>query len=213
MGHVADAYRAELLGIYGTLSVIHYIESKNPAYRRGILQVGCDNDKAGWMSGQHSSCVSPSARHMDLLKSIRYIQQQLRTSVTFYHIYGHQDEKVAFSSLTREVQLNCIVDKMAQDFIDNAHSDNTAVPNPIFYHEGLYVTIGGVKVAHKLPYMLREWVGKRRLRQYLYDHGHSWSCVDKIDFHPLERYLAYQSQWFKVWFSKHWSNFVELVVK
>ena len=47
MGHAADAYRAELLGIYGLLSLIHYIESSNEDCKRGTLRIGCDNDMAG----------------------------------------------------------------------------------------------------------------------------------------------------------------------
>ena len=100
-GHSADAYRSELLGIYGLLNLILYIELHNSSYNKGFLKVGCDNDIAGWMSGQHKSRVSSSTRHLDLIKAIRYIQHQLKTQIEFYHLYGHQDESTNYTSLPR----------------------------------------------------------------------------------------------------------------
>ena len=207
MGHAADAYRAELLGIYGLLSLISYIESSNEQYQKGTLRIGCDNDMAGWMSGQYNARPSTSSSHLDLLKSIRHIQHGLKTRIEFYHIHGHQDKTTEFSLLPRDVQLNCMVDQMAQQHLEDAYTTNSTVKNPVFYHEGWFATIGGVKISHNMAYMVRDWIGKRRLRSYLHDHGYAWSYIDIIDFKPLESYLSHQSQKFKVWFSKHWSNF------
>ena len=50
-GITSDAYRGELLGIYAILSAVGYIERYNHQFTTGILQVGCDNEKAGWISG------------------------------------------------------------------------------------------------------------------------------------------------------------------
>ena len=50
-GHAADAYRGELPGIYGLLTLIQFAESVCPLYTKGHIQIGCVNKSAGWMSG------------------------------------------------------------------------------------------------------------------------------------------------------------------
>ena len=76
-GHVADAYRGELLGIYGILTLIKQIEQMHPTYAKGSIEIGCDNKSAGWMSGAPCTRTAANTRHMDLIKAIRRIKQDI----------------------------------------------------------------------------------------------------------------------------------------
>ena len=92
-GITSDAYCGELLGIYAILSAVSYIERYNHQFTTGILQVGCDNEKAGWISGLASPTPAVQSKHFDLVKAIRRLRLTLKTQITFYHTYGHQDQQ------------------------------------------------------------------------------------------------------------------------
>jgi len=209
-----DAYRGELLGILQILSAIQFAESKATNYDNGSIRLGCDNEKAGWLSGQYNTRVKPSSKHMDLIKAIRHMQKELKTKVTFYHLYGHQDKTKDFDSLPRDAQLNVLVDHEAQLHLDNSYESQSFRPNMIFPCEGWHVFIGGIKITDNHAHHIRDWVGKYNLREYLYNKGLiSWNSFQCIDFSTLEKYISQQSQYFRLWFIKHWTGFCGIGAK
>ena len=109
-GITSDPYRGELLGIYALLSAISFIEKYNRHFTTGSINIGCDNEKAGWISGKSNPSVSSTSKHFDLVRAIRRLNRSLETTVAFYHIYGHQDKNIPYHLLPRPSQLNVIVD-------------------------------------------------------------------------------------------------------
>ena len=213
-GIKADAYRAELMGILSVVVAIYIHEQKAIKYSKGSLTIGCDNKMAGWNSGKIHARVGVTVKHMDIIKAIRRTQQRLRTKITFTHIYGHQDRNARYNELDRMAQLNVQVDAMAQDHFDICYINNAFKNNAIFPYEGWYVSLGTVKIMDKHKTYIREWIGKHRLREYLYKKGLiSWNTFPHIDFDPLRDYLTQQSTSFCLWFTKHWTNFCGIGAK
>ena len=204
----ADAYRGELLGIYTILTTLLLLEKEHQPSTAWKLRIGCDNEKAGWMSEAISANVKSSCKHMDLVRAIRRTQNILTSTIEFFHVYGHQDNNTLFHLLSREAQLNVQVDATAQKHLEDCIIRNDFIRQPVFINEGWFVVIGGVKIQDSVSTHVQRWIDKRRLRQYLYDKGLiSWTGFNQIDWDPLEKYMRHQSQEFKIWFSKHWSNF------
>ena len=112
-GITSDPYREELLGIYATLSAVSYIERYNQAFTTGKLRIGCANEKAGWIFSISTPIVATQAKHFDVVKAIRRLSLTLTTIVEFYHLYGHQDKYTLVSLLSRDTQLNILVDDIA----------------------------------------------------------------------------------------------------
>ena len=63
-GITSDPYRGELIGIYAILSAISYIEKYNHHFTLGSIKVGCDNEKAGWISGKSNPMVLSTSEHL-----------------------------------------------------------------------------------------------------------------------------------------------------
>ena len=213
-GITSDPYRGELLGIYAILSAISYIEKYNHHFTMGSIKIGCDNEKAGWISGKSNPTMSSTSKHFDLVRVICRLNYSLKTSVEFYHIYGHQDKNLPYHLLPRTAQLNVIVDDLAQDQFDKAHENSNFLPNVLFHHEGWSIKIGGVKLQDKLLPHIRNWVAKRKLREYLFEKGLiAWNIFPSVDFEILREYMTAQSRAFQLWYAKHWTNFCGIGVK
>ena len=213
-GITADAYRGELLGIYAILSTISYIEKYNRHFTTGSINIGCDNEKAGWISGKSNPMVSSTSKHFDLVRAIRRLNYSLQTTVIFYHIYGHQDKNLPYYLLPRPAQLNVIVDDLAQVQFDRSHENSSFHSNVFFYHEGWSVAIGGVKLQDKILPHIRNWIAKRKLRKYLFEKDLiAWNMFPHIDFEVLRIYMSAQSRAFQLWYAKHWTNFCGIGVK
>ena len=179
----------------------------HPNYLKGNLSIGCDNEKAGFQSGDVNTPTRHHQAHIDILTAIRRLQQKMRTSITFFHIYGHQDQHTAYNHLSWEAQLNVQVDKEAQSHLDWAFEHDRFVKHPRFLMEGWTVDLGGIKMVDKLSTHVKEWIGHHKLRQYLFDKGYSWTVIPKLTFAPLALYLSQQTQSFQLWYVKHCTNF------
>ena len=204
----ADPYRGELLGIYMILSAIYFIEMNNAPLGNTSLRIGCDNEKSGYMTMINDEKVPSTKMHMDILKAIRRLKVKLKTTVEVYHLYGHQDDKTEYSNLPRDAQLNVNVDIEAKAALQEAHCHNSFATNAVFPAEGWQVWAGDRKLQGRFRHELRYYLGKINLRKYLYhSHAISWNTFPLLDLTPLDDYVSSQSQPFRLWFSKHWSNF------
>ena len=91
------------------------------------------------------------------------------------------------ASSHNEARLNIEVDQDVYDAFDHAHENGRFVPNAKFFHEGWCVSIGGVKLQDSMYKYIDNWVGKHRLRQYLYSKSLiAWNVFPEIDFETLE---------------------------
>ena len=204
----ADAYRAELLGIYAIINAVYFIEESCAQQFQGILNIGCDNEKAGHKSMIDDPKVSITHKHMDLLKAIRRLRTVIRTTITSYHIYGHQDSHTSYNNLSREAQLNVQMDSNAKQRLVEAFECNTFVHQPSFPQEGYQLWLGGRKIQSHFRSKIRRHIGHHHLRKYLYDKGHiSWHTYPLLDWDTLHKFMLAQSQEFCLWYAKHWTNF------
>ena len=203
-----DAYRAELLGIYCLLNVVYFIEKSFPEYKKGKLRIGCDNEKAGYKSMEKDVKVSSNHKHMDIIKAIRRLKELLKTTIEVYHIYGHQDENKPFSELERDAQLNVIVDKKAKEALNYAYENQKFHKHPNLPQEGFQLWMEKKKIHSHFKQEMRKHIGKQNLRKYLYGKQLiSWNTFPLIDWDTLESFMNKQSREFKLWYTKHYTNF------
>ena len=129
-----------IIWIYTLLNILYFIEQSSTDITNGNIEISCDNEKAGYKSMIDDEKVQITNKHMDLVKAIRKMMKLIKTKVDIQHIYGHQDETVPFSKLSREAQLNIQVDKQAQEALDKAYENQSFIKQPIFYQEGFHVS-------------------------------------------------------------------------
>ena len=91
--------------------------------------------------------------------------------------------------------MNVLVDEAAQAYFDTLHENHTFIPNTRFNTEEWVATIGGAKLQDKLLQNLHSWIGKRKLRRYLYEKDLiAWTVFPLINFEPLRSYMTAQSR-------------------
>ena len=152
--------------------------------------------------------VSCKHKHMDLVKAIGVLRRRLRTRVEIYHLYGHQDSATPFSLLSRDAQLNVVVDALAVWSLQQAHELNSFQVEPSFPGEGWQVRLSDTKVYCNFRAVFRSFLGTANLREYLYNSSKlAWTTFPQVDLKPLERYLSSHSRAFSLWFVKHWTDF------
>ena len=76
-----------------------------------------DNKCAGEAARLAKDRIPPNRKHVDLIQEISKINANSPITVNFEHVYGHQDDFVAFNDLPREAQLNVICYQEAKDFL------------------------------------------------------------------------------------------------
>ena len=127
---------------------------------------------------------------------------------------GTRTTHTSVQLLPKDAQLNIIVDNTAQQKFDTAHEHSLFISNAKLFHEGWFVEIGGVKLQDKIAFHVQQWIGKKILRQYLYEKDLvAWTVFPQIDFEPLCIYLSFQSRAFQLWFAKHWTTFCGIGAK
>ena len=81
--------------------------------------------------------------------------------------------------------------------MDDVRAKYAFLTNEAFPQEGWYVILGGCKLVDDHAAHIKDWIGKHRLRQSLFNKGLIvWNIFPKIDFLPLQLYLTQQSQSF-----------------
>ena len=152
--------------------------------------------------------VQITNKHMDLVKAIRKMKMLLRTTVNIQHIYGHQDETISYSLLTREAQLNVQVDEQAQEALNDVCEEQKFVNQPVFQQEGYQLWVNNEKIHCNFRKELRRYIGKINLRQYLYEKKLiAWNIFTDVDWELLDKFMSKQTREFKLWFTKHVTNF------
>ena len=106
-----------------------------------------------------------------MIRAILEIKFLLITEVKFSHIYGSQDRTTLLHHLSKEAKLIIEVDHDAQNAFDSAFENGNFTANAKFYLEGWNMCVGGVKLQDSLHKYISNWVGKHKLRQYLYTKG------------------------------------------
>ena len=67
-------------------------------------------------------------KHVDLIRKMQHINSTSAITVSFEHVYGHQDEDMGFDDLPRPAQLNVICDWEAKCYLCDLISFNAPAP-------------------------------------------------------------------------------------
>jgi hypothetical protein len=203
-----DSYRSELQGVHtmllGLLALCTFHK-----ITEGRVKLGCDNSngvrhgKGDWRK------VSLSTAHTDLIRAIRVIKHKLPISVTFEHVYGHQDDLLSFEDLPRLAQLNVKMDQNAKDRLLQL-CDQTSPPRcpSSVAHEGWQCTINGAKLTSDPGKAIRRAVFGTKLREHLV--AKQWitgPAFNDIDWDAMETATDLFPPLYRLWVAKHVSGF------
>lgn len=202
----ANAYRSELTGLYGGLAFLlafcrlHHISS-------GSARVGCDNEKALWLSSQLSQRVSPKRAHSDTIRAIRLVRAMIPITLRFGHVRGHQDETVLYDDLDRRAQLNIEMDILAKEYVRAEWLHGAAAPEAL-PHERVVCRVAGHKVTGDVGPAIRNERSRKIMRTFLTSKGKlTTAAFDDVDWTAIEMMMDSVPQLFALWTCKHVSKF------
>jgi hypothetical protein len=102
----AGSYRGEILGLLAINLLILAVErfyELEPG-PRGL--VGCDNLGGLNKLKERRRKIPSSAKHADILRSLRRVHASLRGTLQYKHVYGHQDKHKTWDKMTLLERLN-----------------------------------------------------------------------------------------------------------
>jgi len=208
----ANAYRAELFGIYTMITALSLICQVHTV-RSGEVEIedvllGCDNEVALWKSSVLESKVPCGDAHADVIRAIRKVRDTLPIKLTYKHIYGHQDDHVDTADLDRPTQLNIECDSLAKRYL-LALYQHDGRPEFRFSHEGWRCFVGSCKVTSKADQMIRDHIGRQQVRDYYANHKGSLTtrAFDAVDFEAMGEMLKSKPPTYEMWLTKHVSHF------
>jgi len=106
-----DAYRSELFGLYSGFHILHLLEEIFMVHTKAI--VSCDNDTALMVTAEYTY-ISSNVKHFDVIKSIIYFRDKLRSHLEYETVIGHAKEKNLGRKLNRTEELNDMCDEIAK---------------------------------------------------------------------------------------------------
>ena len=111
-----NAYRSELQGIHSLLDTLEKI-CQHYNIKEGKIRVYCDNKGALQTMRWKSRFTKHRKKHADLVRAITAILCRLPLEMEAIHVYGHQDDTIAWEALSRPAQINTMVDREAKDHL------------------------------------------------------------------------------------------------
>ena len=93
-------------------------------------------------------------KHSDILRAIRVVRCSIPVKLIFTHIYGHQDDDIPYSQLSRLAQLNVDCDKLTKTALKRYHKHQKIV-HDILPHEVIVVRIRSKKITGYIGTPLR----------------------------------------------------------
>ena len=102
-----SAYRSELAGLHGGLSLLYAI-TETHEIRKGRIVIACDNN--GVIPKITTGNVRPQDKHFDYLSGIQTIIKLLKIKVQFTHVEGHKDQVTSLDKLTVLEEMNVQAD-------------------------------------------------------------------------------------------------------
>jgi hypothetical protein len=147
--------------------------------------------------------------HVDLIRAIRVIKAKLPVTITFEHIFGHQDDRLSFDSLPRLAQMNVEMDQLAKDWLIYLYDHPPPNPRSSFLaHEGWQCTVDGVKLTTHPAKAIRHTVFGTKLCSFLVGKQRlSRLAFVDIDWDAMETATDLFPPLYQLWASKHVSGF------
>jgi hypothetical protein len=146
---------------------------------------------------------------LDLIRAIRILKSKLPITVRFEHIYGHQDDLLAYNYLPRMAQLNVEMDYLAKDRVLTLFDSRPAAPCPSsIAHEGWSCSIQGVKITSHPAEAIRHAVFGTKLCNFLADKNRlSRVAFAEVDWEAMSMASDHFPPLYRLWVSKHVSGF------
>jgi hypothetical protein len=206
----AGSYRAELLGLLAIHTFLLVAETfyQLPFDHRGL--VVCDNLGALNKAREKRKKIPAGAKHADIRRCLRKAHSLLLGTLSYKHVYGHQDKKKKWHQLTLLEKLNCKCDTLAKLAVEQGIRDK-----PCFIRqaqqlplESAAVFYNSVKLSSDCGSEIRFQVGKSKARSfYLNSLGWFASVFDSIDWEARNKALESKPDMFKTWLCKQSSGF------
>ena len=212
----AGSYRGELLGSVAT----HLLAAFTAEYFsidicRGDM--ACNNKGALNQAAKLHQRVRTSAKHSDLLRTLRTIKSKCPMSFCYKHVRGHQDKHLSWRSLSLIEQFNVQCDTLAGQAVTYGAVDGGPAARTIdllLPRERAAVVVDGHKLMSDVSDELRHFLGREdarrfftapiRLRRDVNVGGLGWSRskFDSVDWAALRAGLSGKSEMYGVWLAK-----------
>ena len=171
------------------------------------VRLACDNIGAVGHGNNRGKSLKDAQVQADVIRCFRAILADVSFDITYEHVLGHQDDKVAWAVLTLVQQLNVVADKVAQDYLVRAIHSGRFISS-YFPFESFRVIVDGKKCTSSITEALyRSW-GREEARALLAErHIVSKEHFDLIYWDAMEEAMKVYPQMFKVYITKHVSHF------
>ena len=116
----ANAYRAELMGLYCMLCVLERVCTIYKI-KEGGVKLGCHNDRAIFNARERLRKVAQKSGSADLVRVIRKVRDLMDIKIEFIQVKVHLDDECDYRDLDRASQLNIQCDKIAKSYLQKAH--------------------------------------------------------------------------------------------
>ena len=198
----ANAYQGELLGLMEIHLILRGVNEIAPALGGSVTVI---SDCLGAISRvEHlpPHRIPSKCKHSDILKNILVSCSDLSFELVFEHVNAHQDDRETYESLTRKVQLNCLMDGKAKQELWNLDPDNLPHQKS-FPLEKLCVFLGNEKMSSDTGARIRFWAHKQlseqvygKLRILLPDQ------FKEVDWEMVHTALHALPRMFQIWACK-----------
>lgn len=207
----AGSYRGELVGLLSvhllTLAVEQFYDL--PEGQRGL--VACDNLGGLNKSKERRRKIPSSAKHADVLRVLRRVHAQLRGSLEYKHVYGHQDKKKTWKQMSLLERLNKKCDTLAKEAVHRGILEcptQADIQRQLLPLESAAIFYEGSKISGECGAELRFQISKVEARRvYVTQLGWHAQVFDNIDWKARDRALDGKPDMFKQWLFKQSSSF------
>jgi hypothetical protein len=131
--------------------------------------------------------ADPMATDYDIWAEMSRLYQKLQVEIKTTHVKGHQDDGTDEADLSREAQINIIMDAKASAMRE---SHQPTPPMPVFQSNRASLFIGNSLVADGMAKRIHNHLRGGPLQDYMMEkHGWDSTTFHSIDWIPLESYL------------------------
>lgn len=202
----ASNYRGELLG--SLLAALILKAASSLLLDNGhSTTIACDNMGVVLHGNNRHHSLKEAQVQADLIRCFRAILSDLPVEVLYIHVYGHQDNTTAWSSLTLLQKLNVVADRLAKEALWMAYVSRQFISSK-FLFESLRIIIDGVKVTASIKSALYKSWGYKEAKS-LFHHRKIVPArkFDLICWDGVSAAMEVYPRMFQVWVTKMVSHF------
>ena len=209
MQNETNAYRAELQGLHAMVMAVWTL-CRAHNVTTGSITLGLDNERAYFKCLDQHLDPPQNMKHVDLIRAIRRIMDDVPIQIHLEHVRGHQDEK-ADRPLTFMEHLNVAADAMAKDHL--AHLTYLANrgkllegPSNLFM-EGTRLYINEAKVTSDPAEATRFAIFAPQMMHHLHNKEKlPMTAFHLVDFDATKKAMSNSPALFRLWVAKHASG-------